>query len=805
MEMTDLLFISLTVVLAYIYVGYPMVLFLLAKLFPKCHHWESGYEPTVTMIISAYNEEKDIEEKLLNAFSLDYPSEKLVIMVVSDGSTDRTDDIVRSFKDRGVVLVRPAERRGKTSGLNLALTNVSSEIVVFSDANAMYDRFAIRCLVRHFADEKVGYAVGYARYDNAAETAAGSSEGAYWNIEVKIKEWESAFSSVVGGDGALYAIRSHLYEPLQETDINDFVNPLQIVARGYRGIFDAEAWCTEKPAGQFDKEFSRKVRIANRSFNGLLRVPAACNPLKVGGFAWQLISHKLLRWFSPFILCTHVAAALAAADTHALVGIPAFCFVVIYGLVAALALAGWWQDKRSRTSTLFYIPYYFVLMNVASSIGVIMRLRGKVISIWETVREQSSRKNIASGVLPFLLVGIISVALVRIALLLEIYQQLLRLFEYVILALLFHAYLGYPLVLVLLAKLRPVRVEYDETYLPSVTLLITAYNEEREIEAKLLNSLALTYPAERLRIVVASDGSTDATNAIVQKYGDRVELLAFALNRGKIAALNEAMESIYSEIVVFSDANAMYDSQALRKLVRNFADSRVGAVSGKVALISEAVSYRKSEKCYYVVEHFIQAKEGATGAMVGADGAMYAIRRTLFSPPANDTILDDFVIAMGIARSGYLVIHEREALGYEYNHLEMREEFHRKARIIAGGFQCILRGEVVPARSQFLLLFKFISHKVLRWFSGLMAISLLMLLSQRLVADSFSSTFQTVMLLSMAGATSIAACAHFIPVLRKIFPVNLVYYFLMLMGASIAGMYRELTGSQRVTWRRGIL
>lgn len=801
----NFLFIILTVILAYIYVGYPLVLCLLAKLFPRHHLIDSGIEPSVTLIISAYNEEKDIEEKLLNALSLDYPPEKLSIIVVSDGSSDRTDEIVCKFTDRGVILVRPPERRGKTSGLNLALTQVKSDIVVFSDANAIYDRFAIRVLVRHFADEKVGYAVGYARYENSDETSAGSSEDTYWNLEILIKEWESAFSSVVGGDGAIYAIRSQLYEPLLETDINDFVNPLQIVAKGYRGVFDVEAWCTEKPAGQFDKEFSRKVRIANRSFNGLLRVPAVCNPMNVGRFAWQVISHKLLRWFSPFILFAHFVSAMVAADTNVIAGVPALCFTVIYGLVAALALVGWWQDKRSRTSKLFYIPYYFMLMNMASSIGVTMRLKGKVISIWETVREKTTQKNIASTVLPFLLLGIIYAVTIRISVLLGVYQQVLHLLEYVIIVLLFHTYLGYPLILWLLAKLRPVNIDRDEDFLPTVTLLITAYNEEREIETKLLNSLALNYPANCLRIVVASDGSDDETNSIVQKYGNRVELLSFPHNRGKIAAINETMESNGSEIVVFSDANAMYEAHALRKLVRNFSDPRVGAVSGRVILLNEAVSYKESEKRYYSIEHFIQAKEGATGAMVGADGAMYAIRSELFFPPSSDTILDDFVIAMRIAMSGYLVIYEGEALGYEYNRFEMGEEFCRKTRIIAGGFQCILRGDVVPGYSQVLLLFKFISHKVLRWFSGLMIIVLFLLLSQSIVADSFSNQFLIVVQWSMAGAAVIAACAYYMPMLRKILPVNFVYYFFMLMGASLMGLYRELSGSQKVTWRGGAL
>ena len=733
---------------------------------------------------------------------MDYPTGKLAIIVVSDGSSDRTDEIVRSFSPRGVSLIRPAERRGKTAGLNVALAGVHSELVVFSDANAMYDRFAIRRLVRHFSNEKVGYVVGNARYEGTADTAAGSSEGAYWNLEVKMKQWESEFSSVVGGDGAIYAIRSRLYQPMQETDINDFVNPLQIVAQGYRGIFDPEAWCTEQPAGLFEKEYSRKVRIANRSFNGFLRVPGACNPLKDARFAWQLVSHKLLRWFSPYGLCLHLAAALAAADLQSTVGPFACAFVLLYGLIAALALAGWAQDKKSQPARLFSFAYYFVLMNLASAAGVLLRLRGTVISTWNTVRGESARQSLSSRILPVFLAGVVWAVLIWISSMLGAYLQFIRVLEYAILLSLLYAYFGYPLALAALARLSPVAVQRDEGFLPEVTLLIVAFNEEKEIEAKLNNSLSLDYPPDRLRIIVASDGSTDGTNAIVGKYRDRVELLAFAGNRGKIVALNEAMAQINSEIVVFSDANVMYQAVALRKLVRNFHDPRVGAVSGRVSLLNEMVSYRASEQFYYSIEHFVQAQEGATGAMIGADGAMYAVRRSLFREPPADTILDDFVISMRIALDGHLVVHEPEADGWEYNYLEVEGEFRRKARIMAGGFQCLLRREMVPhLSSQPLLLFKFVSHKVLRWMSGVLVAVLFCLLLQSLLADPHFDPLLALVLYGMAGALLLACCAHLLPVLRRLMPITMVYYYFMITGASLAGLYRELSGTQRVTWR----
>lgn len=792
------------VLLVYIYLGYPVFLCLAARLFPRRHNFDNQFTPSATLVISAYNEEKVIEAKINNALLLDYPAEKLTIMVVSDCSTDRTDEIVLKFRDKGVILVRPESRRGKTFGLNLAFKQITSDVVIFSDANAMYDVNAVRRLVRHFADEHIGYVVGHARYLESQQTAAGSSESTYWNFELKIKEWESAFSSVVGGDGALYAIRSHLYEPLQESDINDFVNPLQIVAKGYRGIFDPEAWCSERPAGQFNKEFSRKVRIANRSLNGLLRVKETCNPLKSGRFAWQIASHKLFRWFSPYILLLNFLAMLAVEPNQGS-GPWALGCAALYGTFALLALSGWWQDKRGRCRTLFYMPYYFALMNVASAIGVLLRVRGEVITTWETVRTDAVARDRMSALVPFLMAGILAATLAKFVYVFSYPALLVQGTAYILIGIIFYIYLGYPLVLAGIARLWPARIDRDDRYSPEITLLISAFNEERVIEAKLDSSLAQDYPPELLKIIVVSDGSTDATNELVSTYAPRgVRLIAFDSNRGKISALNDAMTQIRSEIVVFSDANVIYDRNALRKLVRNFNDPSVGVVSGKVMLLNDALSYGTSEKIYYCIEHFIQEKEGATGTLVGADGAMYAIRRELFRPPPADTILDDFVISMSIALQGYRVIHEREAFGFERNLLELDEEFRRKARIISGGFQCLLRSDTIPTSSQPLLLFNFISHKLLRWFSGMLFIPLLALLIVSHTTETISNLPLSIALYFMLGAGVLAVFGQIVPVVRKIMPINILHYVFMLALASLVGLYRELTGQQKVTWRGGV-
>ncbi|HJV33622.1 glycosyltransferase family 2 protein [Geomonas sp.] len=385
----DRLFILLLVLLlGYTYLGYPLLLWLLARLFPKSHRCDLKYRPSVTLIISAYNEAQVIEEKIVNSLALDYPREKLTVLVVSDCSDDGTDQLVCRYADLGIRLLRAPEHRGKTAALNLALAATTSELVIFSDANAIYQQDAIRQLVRHFSDDRIGYVVGHARYREEKESAAGGTESLYWDLETRIKLWESAFSSVVGGDGAIYAIRRSLYEPLLESDINDFVNPLQIVAKGYRGVFEPRAVCYEQPAGAFDKEFGRKVRIVNRSFNGLLRVRQALNPVRVGFFSWQLVSHKLLRWFSPYLAATLLVLMLHDTVRGGRHLLDLVSLTSAAGMLAAAGI-GWLLRGRAHGGKVWFLPYYFVLMNLAMALGIYHRLRGRTITTWSTVRSQA--------------------------------------------------------------------------------------------------------------------------------------------------------------------------------------------------------------------------------------------------------------------------------------------------------------------------------------------------------------------------------------------------------------------------------
>lgn len=368
----------------YVYVGYPVLLWAVARC-RRSPMPEAGCPPlpSVTLVISCYNEAAVIRAKLENSLALDYPKERLRILVVSDGSDDGTDEIVRAYADDGVCLVRQEGRLGKTMGLNLAMTQVDTDITVFSDANAMYDPGAVRELVRGFADPNVGYVVGAALYTDGDAGASARSEGLYWRYELAIKTLESRVSSVVGGDGAIYAIRTHLWQPLDQRDINDFVNPLQIVARGYRGLFQPQARCYEETAGDFGREVARKERIVNRSIRGLFRVRAVMNPFRSGWFAWQVISHKLLRWLIPGFLLLGFIGSLALA----LAGYTLFQLVALAGLLV-LALAGWGRlaSDQNRLPVWLSFPYYFVAVNWYAVRGIVRALRGETHVTWTSAR-----------------------------------------------------------------------------------------------------------------------------------------------------------------------------------------------------------------------------------------------------------------------------------------------------------------------------------------------------------------------------------------------------------------------------------
>lgn len=375
------LFWFLLALVAYVYAGYPLLLALVRALGGVRSITTREVEPDVTLVVSAFNEVDVIGEKIEDCLALDYPSGKLQILVVSDASDDGTDAVVASLAERGVELLRMPDRGGKTVGLNAAVAGARGEVIVFSDANAMYGRDVIRMLVRNFADPAVGAVVGESTYVDP-EFESERSEGLYWRYETAIKRLESSIGSVVGGDGAIYAVRKVLYAPMRADALSDFVNPLQIVQAGHRCIYEPAARSHERAADNFGKEFRRKVRIVNRAWRALLRMRTLLNPLRYGFFALELFSHKLLRWLVPVFLAGLLATNAALLGEGPVYRLAMAGQVVFY----LLALAGHALRRRASMPALVSVPYYFCLVNIASALGILDAFRGKTYTTWATAR-----------------------------------------------------------------------------------------------------------------------------------------------------------------------------------------------------------------------------------------------------------------------------------------------------------------------------------------------------------------------------------------------------------------------------------
>lgn len=380
----EVVFWLLGAVIVYVYAGYLLLLALLRAVGGERRVAAGAHEPPLTLLISAFNEADVIADKIRNSLALDYPSGKLEIIVISDASDDGTDAVVQGFAPQGVRLLRMHDRGGKTLGLNAGVKAATGEIVVFSDANAMYLPDAIRKMVRNFADPEVGAVVGESTYADA-DGGAQKSESLYWKYETGIKRLETQIGSVVGGDGAIYAIRRSLYREMRADALSDFVNPMQIVMSGHRCIYEPEARSVEEAAEGFDKEFRRKVRIVNRAWRATWTLPALLNPLRFGWFSLQLVSHKLLRWLMPLFLAAFLAVNAMLIGQG---GLYAAIFVVQAALYALAAL-GYFMRRQSSMPRAISIPFYFCLVNIASARGIIEAYRGRTYTTWNTPRTSS--------------------------------------------------------------------------------------------------------------------------------------------------------------------------------------------------------------------------------------------------------------------------------------------------------------------------------------------------------------------------------------------------------------------------------
>ncbi len=370
-----LFWISLGAV-AYTYLGYPFLLYIIHKLkIRPLHHVDDEQTPSLCLVISAFNEEKIIRKKIENSLGLDYPRHLYSILVASDGSDDRTLLITREYEGQGVKLYHRPTRAGKSAVLNEAVKPLNEEIIVFTDANSLFAEDALRKIVRHFCDPRIGCVVGKLCYVDRHTTSVGKGEGLYWKYEAGLSDLESALQSVLVANGSIFGIRRELFPDLYPEVANDFQIPVDIASRSYGVIYEREAVALERPTIFWQEEFQRKARIILRGLTGFMKLRR-----KFTGFGrWQFFSHKLLRWFvGPLLFVNLFANAVLASSSGVFIW-----FLGLQIIFYLAALNGWRMRKARKPHPAFYLPFYFTMVNLAAVVAIARFIGGARTRVWE--------------------------------------------------------------------------------------------------------------------------------------------------------------------------------------------------------------------------------------------------------------------------------------------------------------------------------------------------------------------------------------------------------------------------------------
>lgn len=364
--------------ISYTYIGYYFMLKTIVKYKKSQRRFDDTYQPSFSMIVAAFNEEKVIEQKIENFLNLRYSKEKMELIIGSDGSTDRTNEILDNLDSIIIKVKLYTHRRGKASVLNDLVKLASGDILVFSDANTMYERSAVKRLVRHFVEPQVGGVCGRLILDSADKNIGGKGEILYWDYENELKRLESRIRTIFGANGAIYAIHKNLYKSLP-TDVvimDDFLIALRIVESGYDVIFDEQAVGREAAALDEKGEFNRKIRIGAANFNSLRWIKPLLNP-KRGFISYGLWSHKILRWFVPFFMLMLLISNLFLFAYPLYIG-----SLIAQGMFYSCVLVGWILSMLSRKVHVFSYFYYFFLVNLGLLIGFIKFLLGTQKPAW---------------------------------------------------------------------------------------------------------------------------------------------------------------------------------------------------------------------------------------------------------------------------------------------------------------------------------------------------------------------------------------------------------------------------------------
>ena len=351
--------------------------------------FNEDFLPPVSLVVATYNEELIIRKKLLNTLELDYPKANLEIYFVTDGSTDDTNNILKSYPDINV-LFRP-ERKGKVAAINHAMEYVNTPFVIFCDANTFLNEACIKEIVKHYKYESTGAVAGEKKVIDSSEknNAAGSGEGIYWKYESLLKKLDANFYTVVGAAGELFSMRTHLYEPV-DTNIllDDFMISMNICKKGYRVMYEPAAFAMEAPSISIKEEQKRKIRISAGGFQSMYLLKDLLNIFKYGKLSFQYISHRVLRWavcpiLLPVIFILNLVVCFFSYDK-------VFYFLFIaQSLFYLTAFTGWLFAQKNIKLKIFYVPYYFLFMNVALYAGFFKFMNNKQSVLWDKAVRKS--------------------------------------------------------------------------------------------------------------------------------------------------------------------------------------------------------------------------------------------------------------------------------------------------------------------------------------------------------------------------------------------------------------------------------
>jgi cellulose synthase/poly-beta-1,6-N-acetylglucosamine synthase-like glycosyltransferase len=388
MKTLEISFWILLGIVFYTYLGYGIVLFVLLRikrLFKKKKvvFLTDDELPEVTLLIAAYNEEDFVAKKVENTRSLNYPQQKLHQMWCTDGSNDRTPELLAAYPD--VVVLHKPERAGKIAAMNRAVKFVKTPIVIFSDANTLLGKESIRKIAEMFSNPKTGCVSGEKRiFNDDSEAASAAGEGLYWKYESTLKRWDAELYSAVGAAGELFAIRTELFNEVEpDTLLDDFIISLRVAMQGFKIDYDPEAYAIETASANVKEELKRKIRIAAGGIQSVVRLYPLLNIFKYGLLSFQYISHRVLRW-----TITPVALVLLLFANIALAPYSTF-FLIVLGLQILFYLSAYigyiLEDKKLKVK-IFFVPYYFYIMNYAVFMGFGRYIKKSQSVNWERAK-----------------------------------------------------------------------------------------------------------------------------------------------------------------------------------------------------------------------------------------------------------------------------------------------------------------------------------------------------------------------------------------------------------------------------------